>query len=249
MSRTEHESAYQFPASRALGREPHEHIQALTAELQAARTRTNELVQERADLLQRQNLLTQEFEHRLVNSLQLIVSLLSLRSRAATTAESAAQLTIAAARVAALGRVHRRLHLLDHQKSVEFKQYLQDLCDDLSGLLFQEGTGRSVVVTGADVSLPSALGIPLGFIVNELITNCVKYAKGNITVRIETSSALHSLSVTDEGPGLPEGFNPAHSSGLGMKIVRSLVREIDGTLHFSSGDGGTRFRVAFARQP
>ena len=249
MSRTEHETAFQFLGLRALGPDMHEQTQVLTAELQAARARTDELLQERADLLQRQALLTQEFEHRLVNSLQLIVSLLSLQSRAATTAESAAQLTIAAGRVAALGRVHRRLHLLDHQKSVEFKQYLQDLCDDLSGLLFQDGTGRAVVVTGADVRLPSALGIPLGFIVNELITNCVKYAKGNITVRIETSAALHSLSVTDEGPGLPQGFDPASSSGLGMKIIRSLVREIDGTLHFSSGDGGTRIKVAFARQP
>jgi two-component sensor histidine kinase len=218
--------------------------------LQAARARTNELLQERADLLQRQDLLAQEFEHRLVNSLQMIVSLLSLQSRTATTAESAAQLTIAAGRVAALGRVHRRLHLLDHQNSVEFKQYVQNLCDDLSALLIQDGTGRAVVVTGADVRLPSALGIPLGFIVNELITNCVKYGEGNITVRIETAAALHSLSVTDEGPGLPEGFDPARSSGLGMKIVRSLVEEIDGTLQFSPGDGGrgTRFELTFATQ-
>jgi two-component sensor histidine kinase len=248
MSRTEHETAFKFPAVRALGHDVHDRTRELTTELQAARARTDELLQERADLLQRQSLLTQEFEHRLVNSLQLIVSLLSLQSRAATTAESAAQLTIAAGRVAALGRVHRRLHLLDHQKSVELKQYIQDLCGDLSALLLPEDTGRAVVVKGTDVRLPSALGIPLGFIVNELITNCVKYAEGNIIVRIDTSAALHSLSVTDEGPGLPAGFDPARSSGLGMKIIRSLVSEIGGTLHFSSGDGvrGTRFSVAFA---
>jgi len=106
---------------------------ALTAELQAALAREQVLQQEKHELSQRQGMLTQEFEHRLINGLQLIVSLLSLQSRTATTPEAADQLTIGARRVASLGRVHRRLHLLDHQDHVEFKEYLQLLCDDLSG--------------------------------------------------------------------------------------------------------------------
>ena len=106
---------------------------ALIAELQAALAREQVLQQEKHELSQRQGMLTQEFEHRLINGLQLIVSLLSLQSRTATTAEAADQLTIAARRVASLGRVRRRLHLLDHQDHVEFKEYLQLLCDDLSG--------------------------------------------------------------------------------------------------------------------
>ena len=72
----------------------------------------------------RQKMLAQEFEHRLVNGLQLISSLLSLQSRTATTPEAGDQLTVAARRVAALGRVHHRLHLLDHQDHVEFRDYL-----------------------------------------------------------------------------------------------------------------------------
>ena len=96
-------------------------------------------------------MLTQEFEHQLINGLQLIVSLLSLQSRAATTPEAANQLTIAARRVAALGRVHRRLHFLDNDESVELKQYLHHLCEDLSGLLFQEATGYAIVVEGAEL--------------------------------------------------------------------------------------------------
>jgi two-component sensor histidine kinase len=94
-------------------------------ELAAALLRERELLREKSALLQHQDMLAQEFEHRLLNSLQVIVSLLSLQSRAATTVEAAAQLSIAAERVAAFGRVHRRLHLLDHQKSVGFKPYLQ----------------------------------------------------------------------------------------------------------------------------
>ena len=91
---------------------------ALTAELQAALAREQVLQREKHEFSQRQGMLTQEFEHRLINGLQLIVSLLSLQSRTATTPEAADQLTIAARRVASLGRVHRRLHLLDHQEYV-----------------------------------------------------------------------------------------------------------------------------------
>ena len=193
-------------------------------------------------------MLAQEFEHRLINGLQLIVSLLSLQSRTATTPEAADQLTIGARRVASLGRVHRRLHLLDHQDHVEFKEYLQLLCDDLSGLLFLEGSGYAIVVEGAKAEIPTTMAIPLGFIVNELITNSVKYAAGHITVRIEvTSPTDRSLSVIDDGPGLPAGFKPADSKGLGMKIVLSLVQQFGGELHIMPREGGrgTCFMVNF----
>ena len=88
---------------------------ALAAELQAALAREATCLQEKNELSRRQAMLAEEFEHRLVNGLQLIVSLLSLQSRSAPTPEAAHQLTIAARRVSAIGRVHHRLHLLDHQ--------------------------------------------------------------------------------------------------------------------------------------
>jgi two-component sensor histidine kinase len=178
----------------------------------------------------------------------LIVSLLSLQSRTAPTPEAASQLTIAAGRVAALGRVHRRLHLLDHQDKVEFRGYLQNLCEDLSGLLFRAGRAHQVLVEGGKVEIPTTLAIPLGFIVNELITNSAKYAEGQVTVRIETTSpGHHSLSVIDDGPGLPAGFDPATSNGLGMKIVLALVKQIGGELRILPGENGrgTRFTVTF----
>jgi two-component sensor histidine kinase len=219
---------------------------ATKAQLAAALVREQELLREKSELLQRQEMLAAEFEHRLVNGLQIVASLLSLQSRTAPTVEAAAQLTIAAERVAAFGRVHRRLHLLDHQKSVEFKQYLGHLCDDLADMLFPQGAGRAVVVTGTNVKLPTALAIPLGFIVSELITNSSKYARGDITVRMAGSATAHLLSVSDNGPGLPAKFGPG-SKGLGMKIIQSLVKQIGGTLQVASGEGGrgTRVTVAF----
>jgi len=218
------------------------------AELTAALLREQTLLCDKSDLQQRQELLAAEFGHRLVNSLQLIVSLLSLQSRTASTPEATAQLVIAANRVASIGRVHRRLHLLDHQNSVEFKLYLSGLCDDLASLLFQGEAGRAILVTGSEIRLPTELAIPLGFITNELITNSAKYGSGEILVRVESSAAAHVLSVADEGPGLPRGFDPSHSKGLGMTIVRSLIKQIGGALRFDSGERnrGARFTVEFA---
>ena len=131
------DTAFWLPWTRVARRDETQY-DALTFELQAAHAREEALLREKSDLLQRQDMLAQEFEHRLINSLQIIVSLLSLQSRRAGP-DAAAQLTIAANRVASFGRVHRALHLLDHQENVEFKQYLQQLCEDLSGLLFRGG--------------------------------------------------------------------------------------------------------------
>ena len=218
-----------------------------SAALTASLLREKELLAEMSVLSQQQDLMAQEFDHRLGNSLQMIVSLLSLQSLAAPTPEAAAQLTIAAGRVSAFGRVHRRLHFLDRQKNVEFKQYLRTLCVDIADLLLQKGAGRAVVVEGADVTLPSALGIPLGFLVAEAITNSVKYASGDIIVRIQTSAPAVLLSISDDGPGLPADFDPMKQKGLGMKLIQSLARQIGGTLQFAPGDGGrgTRLTVSF----
>jgi two-component sensor histidine kinase len=220
----------------------------VVAELQAARAREEAWLVEKNDLSEHQALLKQEFEHRLMNGIQLIVSLLSLQSRTATTPEAAEQLAVAARRVASMGRVHRRLHLLDHQDHVEFKDYLNNLCQDLSNLLIDDSSGYAIAVEGSKLDLPTTLATPLGFIVSELITNSAKYAGGHVTVRIEgTSASDRSLSVIDDGPGLPEGFEPAESKGLGMKIVQSLLQEIGGDLRILQGDNGrgARFTIKF----
>ncbi|HET9536461.1 MAG TPA: sensor histidine kinase [Mesorhizobium sp.] len=242
---------YQSSARRAVEqatREQDRHRDALTVDLQESLAREGVLLREKHALSQRQVTLTQEFEHRLINSLQLIVSLLSLQSRTATTPEAAAQLLVAARRVGALGRVHRRLHLLDHEDNVRFKPYLQHLCADLSDLLLQDGSGYAIVVESENVEIPTAFAIPLGFIVNELVTNSAKYAQGNITVGFKaTSSDNLSLTVSDDGPGLPTGFDASKCTGLGMKIVLALVKQVGGELHILPGDNGrgTRFAVTF----
>jgi two-component sensor histidine kinase len=223
------------------------HYAIMETELQALLERQEALRHEMHEVAQRQIALTTEFEHRLVNGLQIISSLLSLQSRRAADPEASAQLTTAANRVAALGRVHRRLHLLDNQVKVRFKQYLQLLCDDLSGLLCEPAGDCNILVSGGDAEIATDRAIPLGFIVNELITNSVKYTKGNIRVRFESNALGHSLSVEDDGDGLPAEFEPTQSRGLGMKIVLSQVKQIGGELQIQRGGNGrgTRFVVMF----
>jgi two-component sensor histidine kinase len=243
------ESVFQFPWGGWVWLDAHEQRQQdmLAAELQAARAREAAWLHEKSELLARQDIMAQEFEHRLLNSLQMVVSLLSLQSRTAGP-EAAAQLTVAADRIASFGRVHRWLHRLDHLESVEFKQYLERLCEDISGLLFRGETTQAIVVEGPKIDIPTRFATPLGFIVNELIVNSAKYAKSNITVRLATTPATgHSLSVLDDGPGLPADFDPGKSKGLGMKIIASLVKQIDGQLQITSGNcgRGTCFTVTF----
>jgi two-component sensor histidine kinase len=145
--------------------------------------------------------------------------------------------------------VHHRLHRLDHQECVEFREYLSGLCEDLSDLLFQDETASPIVVEGVKIDIPTKFAIPLGFVVNELITNAAKYGNGNIIVRLETSPTLgHTLSVSDDGPGLPPGFDPDRSKGLGMTIISSLVKQIDGKLQIAAGESGrgTRCAITFS---
>jgi two-component system, sensor histidine kinase PdtaS len=210
---------------------------AVAAELQAALKREDALRDDKTDLLRRQAILAQEFEHRVVNGLQLIARLLSMQSRAMATIEARTQLSIAARRVVALGTVHHRLHLLDQPANVEFKEFLIGLCDDLSDLLFPSRTDHAIMVEGTKVEIPSSLASALGLITNELITNSVKHANGNIIVRLEKRApATYSLSVLDDGPGLPAGYEPPKSKGLGMKLVLCLVKQIGGDLQVISRD-------------
>ena len=123
----------------------------------------------------------------------------------------------------------------------DFLGILLQVCDDCLD-------GHEILVEGWKVELPTTLAIPLGFIVNELITNSAKYAPGQVIVEIKaTSAGHHSLSVVDDGPGLPAGFDPAANIGLGMKIVLALVKQIGGEFGIWPGKNGrgTRFTVTF----
>jgi two-component sensor histidine kinase len=220
------------------------------AKLRKLIIRESALIRQKNELLKQRDILAKESEHRLLNGLQMIASLLSLQSRTTENTETAAQLTIAAHRVATLGRIHRHLHTLDHSESVEFKRYLEKLCHELSELASTDLRERSLSVEGIELKIPTAAAIPLAFIASELITNSLKYAQGGITVSLQaTPRGERILSVVDDGPGLPEGFDPAATKGLGMTLISALTKQIGGELQIEKGAGGQGAQFSILFQP
>jgi len=218
--------------------------------LREALARDDALLRQKDELIQNGQLLSRESEHRLLNGLQMIVAVLSLQSRASANTEAASQLIAAANRVAMIERVHRHLHCLDGAQTVAFKKFIEELGRDFSMMVpSEEAAEQSIVVEGIEFNLPSVTAIPLGFIVSELITNAAKYGEGRIAVNLEQNPEKgYALSVSNDGPSLPEGFDPAASKGLGMRIIGTLVKQIGGELRIGQGDNnqGTRFTVLFS---
>jgi two-component sensor histidine kinase len=208
------------------------------------------LLRQKDAAIQRLELLSKEAGHRFLNDLQIVVSLLSLQSRAAANPETASQLAAAADRITTIGRIHRRLHYADGVQTVAFKQFLDDLCDEFSTMLYaDEPAERRIVVEAIEINLPTTLAIPLGYIVNELMTNAAKYGDGVIAVRLERIAEYrYALSVCNGGPGLPEGYDPMAHKGLGMRIIRSFVDLIRAELKIGTDDKGqgARFEVIFS---
>jgi two-component sensor histidine kinase len=213
-------------------------------------SREEALLRQKNELIHQNDLLRKESDHRLLNELQIVVSLLSMQSRASADVNVVSQLTIAANRVATIGRIHKRLHGFSGEQTIAFKNYLEDFCRDFVLMLSSgDPADQVIVVEGVEIALPNATAAPLSFIVNEMITNAVKYGKGRITVRLESNSGKRcALSVCNDGAVLPEGFDPAASNGQGMKIIRSFVQQIGGELQIGRSDQnqGARFTVLFS---
>jgi two-component sensor histidine kinase len=205
-------------------------------------------LRQKDELIQKQELLKKESDHRLLNDLQMTISLLSLQSQASTNPEAAAQLAVAANRVAMIARIHHRLNSYEGVQTIEFKKFLADFGRDFSAMVSSHERPEQVVVEGIEINLPVATAIPLGFIASELITNAAKYGRSRITIALEPNPEYGcALSVSNDGPALPEEFDPGASKGLGMRIIQSFARQIGGELRIGRGDDGqgARFTVLF----
>lgn len=217
-------------------------------QLRKAIAKSEALVLEKDKLIHRQELLKEESDHRLLNNLQMTISLLSLQSRNSANPEAAAQLAAAAHRVSMIARIHHRLNSYKGARTIEFKKFLDDYCRDFSAMSSSDESPGKISVEGSEVNLPATPAIPLGFIASELITNAAKHGKGRIVIRLEPDPKHgYALSVANDGPALPEGFDPDASKGLGMRIIRSFASQIGGELRIGRGDGGlgARFAVLF----
>jgi two-component sensor histidine kinase len=189
-------------------------------------------------------IMTREIDHRVMNSLQFVASLLNLQSRRAIRPEIAEELKVAATRVAAVARVHRHFYARGSAESVDGFTYLQRLCRDLSGILQAD-----IAVAGSSGVIPTSQIVPIGLLVNELVTNAVKHGAGRIDVTFASADPDHFLlRIADEGPGLPAGFDAAESRGLGMKVITSLVAVLKGRWNADGKAGtGAVFSITFPK--
>lgn len=205
------------------------------------------LVEERIERSMRQKeVLAREASHRVKNSLQLVASLLNLQARASADPDVKRAIGDAVSRVTTVARIHNRLWRHEEVNAVDLAAFLADLCRDLEA----SAPGcRLLYEATAPVSVDPDLATSLGLVVNELVTNAFKYAcstgEGEVRVRLDSigGEALR-LTVTDRGPGLPPGFDPARAgASLGMRLVTGFARQLQGRLDVSSAEPGARFAL------
>ncbi|KNY21202.1 histidine kinase [Methylobacterium sp. ARG-1] len=209
--------------------------------------------------LARQDLLAREMSHRVKNSLAIVASLLALQARAAE-AEPAVQtaLSDARSRVEAIAGVHDQLWRQGDKtgdgegEGVPGELDLAPFLEKLVANLDSGAPGQSLTCTAAAQRISADRAIPIGLLVNELVTNALKYAYppethpdgGAIRVRAERELDTLVVEVADDGVGLPADFEIGRSSkSLGMRVVGSLTRQLGGTLTVPRTGQGACFRL------
>jgi two-component sensor histidine kinase len=175
-------------------------------------------------------LLAQEIDHRVMNSLQLVSNLLTMQSKAQPDSAAKVQLEQAAGRVGTIAALHRHIYLTEGIGETKCRNYLQRVCNDLSAI--PEAVGRGAIhVAADDVTLPTDQIVTIGLIVNELVTNAIKYGAGRISVDFIASGHGYVLAVGDEGSGPPVGDPAPAARGLGMAVISALVARLKGELN------------------
>lgn len=189
------------------------------------------------EALEHQALLTREMSHRVKNSLTSVVGLLRVQARTAISQDVKNALEDASLRVATIAQVHDHLWRSSHIGFVELVDFMGELCKKLKGTM----AGHTLRCHADPMLLSADHAIPLGLLINELVTNAVKYAYpgggGAIEVNArEVDGHLH-VEVSDKGIGLPDGFDieQPHTS-LGFKVIAGMVRQLQGHLTVTSNN-------------
>ena len=177
--------------------------------------------------------LLREVHHRVKNNLQVISSLLSLQAAQSPDEGVRTALAESGARVQTMARVHERLYRSPSLSSLELGEHLSDLAK----MVFQ-GNHRPGLTLDCEVDSSEAdleLAIPLGLVLNELVSNACKHAfrgrqEGRVSVRLRRESERLQLVVADDGLGLPPGLDLANPASLGLRLVQTLVKQMRATL-------------------
>lgn len=239
-------------------------ITALMFYLYRAKQRSNIMLKVRQDEINTQNnslnqLLTEkewlmkEIHHRVKNNLQIISSLLNTQSSYLDNEQAIMAIRDSQNRMQAISIVHQKLYQSDDLSTVNLGKYIEELARNIQDS-FKGQSNIRFNIKVQDIRLITADTVPLGLILNEAITNSIKYAFdegawGNITISMFTiSGGLCRLIIHDDGKGLPAGFDIDSITSLGMNLMIGLTDQLHGTFSIHSNTG-TTITVTFRPSP
>lgn len=224
-------------------------VRQRTTAMQQLEVKENELLR----LLAEKNTLFHEMHHRVKNNLQVISSLLNMQSDTLSDQTAKAALKESHQRVLSMALIHEQLYSNKELGQIDFEDFTQKLV----GELFHSYVGETSRVTCRLNTKPVYLtidhAIPLGLILNELTTNALKYAYpngtgGEVSVDLlESTDRQVTLAISDQGIGLPDGFDWNNSKSMGLPIVDMLTQQLGGRLTVRSRPGAT-FKIEFPKE-
>jgi PAS domain S-box-containing protein len=193
--------------------------------------------------------LMKELQHRVKNNLNVVSGLLSLESARCADERAGRSFENAIARVDSIAGIYEKLYDSEDQASVDLAPYVADLAGSLFSA-YNLDPGRIRLRTELDSArLDTKRSVPFGLILNELVSNALKYAypgeaEGEVRIELKAGGGRLTLAVSDDGPGLPEEHRASTSGSTGMMLVRMLTEQLDGTLGIDC-TRGTRISVGF----
>ena len=201
-------------------------------------------------LIEQKEFLLRELQHRVMNSLNILSSLLMLQSKHASEPAVREQLSRAQERILAMGTVYRHLYSIDTTGKVDFGELLKLVCRESERAYV--GASRPTITCEAErLEVSGSQATSLAVLAHELITNALKHAypedaSGPISVRLRRNADLTAeLSVTDRGRGVPPDLDTDQTHSLGFKVIMATVRQFGGTLTITRLDPGTEFLIRF----
>lgn len=198
---------------------------------------------ERAEAADRaKDLLLQELGHRTKNNLMMVLSVLSLQAHGKTNPETKAALEKAIDRIRAIAAAHEYFHPVTHNGRIEMRGYLETLCSHL-GESLREVRPIAVRAEADEVYLSAEQAVPLGLIVNELVTNALKHAfpggrEGVVLVSLKNEPPALALKVQDNGIGCPV----VKSEGIGSRLMRLFVQQLGADIAWDNTEPGCSVR-------
>jgi two-component sensor histidine kinase len=210
------------------------------------------LLERTEELLLQKDVLLQEIQHRVANSLQIIASILMMKARLVTSAETREHLEDAHRRVMSVATVQQHISAAGRAHMIEIRPYLVNLCDSLAASMIGDRAAIALKVHSDDSTVLSAYAVSLGLIVTELVINALKHAfpkdypDAEVLVSYETSGTGWSLLVSDNGAGKPADTDPPRKGGLGTSLVTALAQQLDAQVESINSSTGLKISIVGA---